>query len=245
MLREYVADLHIHTSLSPCADLSMSPRAIVETAQSKGIDMIAICDHNSCENVEATVRAANGCDLKVLPGMEVTSEEEVHIVALFENSKDAFSLQNVIYDHLHGENDERAFGSQVVVNEFSEILDFNKKLLIGATDLSINEVVNYVHRFAGLAIAAHIDREGFGILGQIGFIPEDLQLDALEISCKITVEEAKKEFNAYSKYLFFSSSDAHFLDQIGQSTTRFLLQELCMNEIKKALRREDGRMIMN
>lgn len=245
MFTEYVADLHVHTCLSPCGDLSMSPRDIVETARSKGIDMIAICDHNTCENIEAVTRAAWGRSLKVLPGMEVTSEEEVHIVALFENLADVLALQSVIYAHLHGENDEKVFGLQVVVNEFSEVLGFNKKLLIGATDLSIEEVVNAIHRFNGLAIAAHVDREGFGIIGQVGFIPQDVQLDALEISSQMTIEEAKKEFYAYSHYPFISSSDAHFLEHIGQSTTRFLLQNLSLAELKKALRGDDGRTILN
>jgi hypothetical protein len=223
----------------------MSPRGIVETARNKGIDIIAICDHNSCENVDAVMRAAVGKDLKVLPGMEVTSEEEVHIIALFEDLKDALALQGVVYAHLHGENDEEAFGMQVVVNELSEVLGFNKKLLIGATDLSITAIVHYIHRFAGLAIAAHIDREGFGIIGQLGFIPKDLPLDALEISARMSIDEAKKEFAAYSNYPFIMSSDAHFLEHIGQSTTRFILQEPSLDEIKKALRRESGRMIVN
>ncbi|MDZ7289058.1 MAG: PHP domain-containing protein [candidate division KSB1 bacterium] len=244
MLREYVADLHIHTCLSPCGDLDMSPRDIVRTARSRGIDMIAICDHNTAENIEAVMRAARGHELAVLPGMEVTSQEEVHILALFENLADALTLQSVIYAHLPGENDEEAFGLQVVVNEFSEVLSFNRKLLIGATDLSISAVVAAIHRFGGLAVAAHIDREGFGIIGQIGFIPKDLQLDALEISPRMTVEEARKKFEVYSDYTFISSSDAHFIEHIGQSTTRFMLTEPSLGEIKKALRREDGRMII-
>jgi predicted metal-dependent phosphoesterase TrpH len=245
MLREFVADLHVHTCLSPCGDLDLSPRAIVETAQNKGIDMIAICDHNTCENVEAVTRAASGRGLKVLAGMEVTSEEEVHIVALFENVNDALTLQSVIYDHLHGENDENVFGLQVVVNEFSEVLGFNEKLLIGATDLSIDRVVEYIHRFNGLAIAAHIDREGFGIIGQMGFIPDSVQLDALEISSKMPIQEAKNQFKIYSHYPFISSSDAHLLEEIGQSTTRVLSHDLSFIEFKKSLRGENGRLILN
>lgn len=244
-MKRYVADLHVHTCLSPCGDLQMSPRKIVETALSKNIDIIAICDHNSCENVKAVMRAAAGGGLRVLPGMEVTSQEEVHIVALFENLADALTLQEVIYDHLHGENDEQAFGMQVVVNEFSEVMGFNKKLLIGAADLSINQLVSYIHRYAGLAIASHIDREGFGIIGQLGFIPKDVALDALEVSPRMAIKEAEREFRAYSDYVFISSSDAHSLEQIGRGTTRFLLQNPHVSEIKKALRGEDGRMIIH
>jgi PHP family Zn ribbon phosphoesterase len=244
-MKRYVADLHVHTCLSPCGDLQMSPRKIVETALSRDIDIIAICDHNSCENVMAVMRAAAGGDLTVLPGMEVTSQEEVHLVALFENLEDALALQKLIYDHLQGENNQEAFGMQVVVNEFSEVLGFNKKLLIGAADLSINELVSSIHRHAGLAIASHIDREGFGIIGQLGYIPKDVSLDALEVSPRMAVARAQREFSEYSGYAFISSSDAHFLEQIGRGTTSFFLQGPHLSEIKKALRREDGRMIIH
>lgn len=242
-MKRYVADLHIHTCLSPCGDLQMSPGKIVETAVSRGIDIIAICDHNTCENVMAVTRAAVGKKLCVLPGMEVTSREEVHIVALFENFEAALALQSVIYKHLQGENDEAAFGMQVVVNEFSEVLGFNKKLLFGATELSIEAVVEYIHRYGGLAIAAHIDREGFGIIGQLGFIPKDVSLDALEVSPRMGLEKAKQEFEIYSDYTFITSSDAHSLGEIGLGTTRFFLQNPHLSEIKKALRREGDRMV--
>jgi len=244
-MKRYVADLHVHTCLSPCGDLEMSPGKIVQTALSKDIDIIAICDHNSCENASAVMRAAVGRDLRVLPGMEVTSKEEVHVVALFENLADTLAMQGVIYDHLSGENDEGAFGMQVVVNEFSEVLGFNKKLLIGAADLSIDEVVRYIHRYAGLAIAAHIDRQGFGIIGQLGYIPEDLPFDALELSSRTPLERARKDYGHLSDYTFISSSDAHYLEQIGRGTTRFLLEDPHVSEIRKALRRAEGRMVIH
>ncbi|KPL19532.1 MAG: hypothetical protein AMJ92_02740 [candidate division Zixibacteria bacterium SM23_81] len=244
-MKRYVADLHVHTCLSPCGDLQMSPRKIVETALKKDIDIIAICDHNSCENVIAVMRAAVGRDLRVLPGMEVTSQEEVHIIALFENLEDALAMQSVVYAHLSGENDEEAFGMQVVVNEFSEVLDFNKRLLIGAADLSIDDVVRYIHHHAGLAIAAHIDREGFGIIGQLGFIPENLAFDALEISPRSPLDGRREEFDRLSNYALISSSDAHHLEQIGQGTTGFLLKGPYLSEIEKALRGVEGRMVIH
>jgi PHP family Zn ribbon phosphoesterase len=242
-MRTFVADLHVHTCLSPCGDTDMSPRKIVETACLRGIEIVAICDHNSCENVAAVIRAARRKGLKILPGMEITSVEEVHIVALFENLDEALALQLVIYEHLSGENDRRVFGPQVVVNEFDEILRFNQKLLIGATDLAIGDVVDHIHRLGGLAIAAHIDREGFGIIGQLGFIPGNIPLDALEVSSRLNSEQAAREFASYADYPFVTASDAHRPEQIGCGTTRFLLEKPSLGEIKKALREEGGRRI--
>jgi hypothetical protein len=183
MTVEFIADLHIHTCLSPCAELSMTPRDIVERAASLGINIIAVCDHNSAENVAVTRALAGAKGITVIPAMEICSSEEVHVLGFFGLLEDALRMQETVYDHLQpGENDEETFGMQVVVNDVNEVLEFNRRLLIGATDLSVNKVVDFIHRFGGLAVASHIDRDGFGIVGQLGFIPAELRFDALEIS---------------------------------------------------------------
>lgn len=243
MLKTLRADLHTHTCLSPCADLKMSPMAIAEQAKIKEIDILGICDHNSAENVPALIKAARKFKICVLPGMEVTSQEEVHILALFDELEPALKLQKIIYDNLPGENDEEAFGMQVVVNEDGEVLRFNKKLLIGASTLTLEEVVETIHSLNGLAIAAHVDREGFSIIGQLGFIPDNLRLDALEFSSLISYEEASKKFNP--SYPLICSSDAHFLDEIGKCFTSFYIKEGTTAEIKKAFLNEKGRKIIH
>jgi predicted metal-dependent phosphoesterase TrpH len=243
MLKTMKADLHIHTCLSPCADLRMSPKAIAEQAKIKEIDILGICDHNSAENVPALIKAAQKYEISVLPGLEITSQEEVHILALFDHPEPAFELQNLIYDNLHGENDDEAFGMQVVVNEEGEVLHFNKKLLIGASTLTINEVVEAIHSFDGLAIAAHIDREGFSLVGQLGFIPPDLNLDALEYSSHSSREKIEEKFHPVLPLT--CSSDAHFIEDIGSGTTSFSILEATTQEIKKAFLNQEGRKIIN
>lgn len=245
MLREFRADLHIHTCLSPCGDLQMSPAAIVKEAADKGINLIAVCDHNSAENAGAVIEASTGKGIAVLPGIEVTSKEEVHVCALFDRIDKAIKLQTLVFDHLEGKNDEAVFGMQVVVDAEGIILRSNKKLLIGATSLSVDEIVNAIHALGGLAIAAHIDREGFGIIGQLGFIPPRLGLDALEISPRVSYEKARTSFSEYTHYPFLCSSDAHYLDDIGQGTTSFLLEEPSFEEMKMALKGEEGRRIIS
>jgi PHP family Zn ribbon phosphoesterase len=243
MLRPFKADLHIHTCLSPCTELDMSPKKILFAAKKKGIDILGICDHNSTENSLAMMNASEKTDIHVIPGMEVTSQEEVHVLALFDDIKNALKLQEYVYSNLPGKNDQEAFGMQVIVNEKQEVLGFNDKLLIGATTIPLEKVLKLIHSFDGVTIASHIDRESFSIIGQLGFIPENLELDALEISPRITYEEARKKFKDH--YPIISSSDAHYPDDIGKSFTPFLLEDGTVAEIKKALKNEDGRKMIH
>jgi PHP family Zn ribbon phosphoesterase len=242
MLKEYKADLHIHTCLSPCADLHMNPVEIIRTATETGLDIIAITDHNSSENVISTVNAAANSGLTVLAGMEVTTSEEVHIVALFNDITSLTEFQGIVYKNLQpGENDESKFGEQVVVNENNEVLCFNKRLLIGATVLNASSIVSIIHRLGGISIASHIDREAFGIISQLGFIPNDLKFDALEISPKTDREKAGQLFKDYRSYTWISSSDAHYLKDIGKRKTHFFMNEPTISEISRALHGTGGR----
>lgn len=237
------ADLHIHTCLSPCGELGMSPRRIVETAIRKKIDLIAICDHNSAENVSAVIEVSRETNLTVIPGIEIMSKEEVHIIGLFDSPKDVTAVQELVYSQLEGKNDERVFGEQVVVDAEGNILDFNQKLLIGATNLSTDNIVKAIHNQNGLAIAAHIDREGFGIIGQLGFIPPGLDLDALEVSSKVKMNDVRTTFLEYGEFPFLQSSDAHRLDDIGNGSTSLSMESASLDELKMALNEEQGRRI--
>jgi len=243
MLRAVKTDLHIHTCLSPCGELSMSPQGIAQKAKEQSIEIIGICDHNSAENVPALIEAGKKLALQVIPGIEVTTKEEVHLLALFSQIEAALALQAKIYESLPGENNPDLYGWQVVVNESGEVLDFNPHLLIGATTLSLEETINLIHELGGLAIASHIDREGFSLIGQLGFIPSGLPLDALEVSPRLPLEAARKKFAG--PYPLITSSDAHDLKEIGAATTAFLLAEPSLEEISLALRSEGGRRILN
>ncbi len=237
MMGKVRADLHVHTCLSPCGDDQMRATAIVEQAGKAGLDMIGICDHNSAENVSAVMSAGARTGLAVIPGMEVTSREEVHILGLFGATEGLMDLQNVVYENLPGENDQEAFGSQLVIDETDCVVGTNNKLLIGATTLSVEQVVGAIHQFGGLAIASHIDRERFGIIGQLGFIPEGLGLDAVEVS-----NASLREWD-YA-YPVVASSDAHYLEDVGRNSTCFVVEEASFDEIARALNFEGGRRII-
>jgi len=222
----------------------MRPRALVNQAKAMGLDMIAICDHNSAENTAAFISAGDARGLKVLPGMEVTSKEEIHLIALFDAQENCVALQNLIYQNLPGENVEEVFGPQTVVNEKDETVGVNRRMLIGATLLPFEQIVSMVHSLEGVAIASHIDRQAFSLVGQLGFIPEGIPLDGLEISPRTSKQEAKNRFHSYQHYSFVWFSDAHYLEDIGKSTTPFLLEETTSKEVKMALHGEEGRRVV-
>jgi len=222
----------------------MSPAAIVRTAIERAIDIIAITDHNSAENIISAQKAAERKNITVLAGMEITSSEEAHILALLNGTEGIHKLQDMVYKKLQpGENNEKLFGEQVVVNENDEVLAFNKKLLIGATALSAQDIVETIHSLGGLAVASHVDRDAFSIISQLGFIPEDLHFDALEISPNTNKEAAELSFSGYRFLPWVSSSDAHWLRDMGRRTTVFYMHEPKIEEMRLALKSVEGRSV--
>lgn len=219
----------------------MVPTAIVRQAKSVGLDAIAVCDHNSVANALSVARVGERESLAVIPGIEITSREEVHILGLFGSARDLDDIQRLVDANLVGENDEEAFGLQVVVDEWDEPTAIETKLLIGATALRLEEVVDAIHGCGGLAIAAHIDREGFGLVGQLGFIPPRLHLDALEVSARVSHQEW---VDKWPDFPVITSSDAHCLVDIGKSSTSFLAAAASLEEIGRAIARENGRKVV-
>ena len=244
MLKVFNCDLHIHTCLSPCAELDMHPKALVDKALATGLNVIAICDHNSSENVPYVIKASQGKNIKIFPGMEITTSEEVHFLALFDSMSDLAKLQEFVYLHLPGINDEERFGIQAIVNEDGEVEGLSDKLLIGATDVPLNDLLNYVHQQNGLAIASHIDRESFSVLSQLGFIDESINFDALEITPLTGFQKARERYRELNNYSFIISSDAHFLKDVGKTMSKIMLAEPTMAELKMAFERQNGRHIV-
>ncbi len=222
----------------------MSPLRIVRRSKKLKLDIIGICDHNSAENTGAAMHAAQHTPVTVLPGMEIASAEEVHVIALFEKTDDVLAMQGFVYQHLpNTRNDPHLFGEQVIANEFDDVLGFQERLLMTATDIPLHTLVHKVHKYNGIAIASHVDRPSFGLYGQLGFVPPDLKLDAMELSPHTSYEQAITQFPDITQFPVISSSDAHYLDDIGKNGTLFWLAEPTFSEIQKALKKEDGRKI--
>jgi predicted metal-dependent phosphoesterase TrpH len=243
MLRVYRCDFHVHTCLSPCGDLDMYPSAVIEKAITENLDIIAICDHNASENIQFVMRAAEGKPLVILPGMEITSSEEVHLLALFDKLDDLNKIQDIVYAHLSGMNREEIFGCQAIINDLDEVEGFNDRFLLGATRLTLQDIIHHIHRIGGLAIASHIDRESFSVIGQLGFIDPDIPFDALEITHKMGIRKARLTYPELARYPFIESSDAHFIRDIGQGKTDILLENGTIEELKMAFAQQGGRYI--
>jgi len=221
----------------------MAPPMVVRRALEAGLDLIAICDHNSAENVGSVRGAAEGTGLAVIPGMEIASREEVHVVGLFEDDSCARSAQEVVYRHLSGENNPDIFGEQLVMDAQGKVLRYHPKLLIGATDLALGEVVQAIHEAGGMAIAAHIDRPSFSLISQLGFVPEGLGLDGIAVHAASASKS--EDLPALPKGLgVLRSSDAHRLEDIGTRRTRLLMKQATYGELRMALKSAEGRRII-
>jgi 3',5'-nucleoside bisphosphate phosphatase len=243
MLRVFRCDLHVHTCLSPCAELDMYPRMLVDKCVAAKLDLIAITDHNASENVAHVLKASAGLPIKVLPGMEVSSREEVHLLSIFDRLEDLETLQTLVYDHLPGKNDESIFGCQPIVNEEDDVEGMNERLLIGATQLPLERLIAAIHDLGGLAIASHIDRESYSVISQLGFIAPDAPFDALEISHALGLRQARRDYPNLSSFAFIESSDAHFTRDIGRGFTEIMLGEGAVSELKMAFKKVGGRCI--
>ena len=240
-MKKFQAELHIHTVLSPCAGVEMIPPLIVRKAVELGLNLIAITDHNAGDNVSAVVEAARDEDLTVLPGMELQTEEEVHCLCLFDTLEQLEELQTLVDRALPPiQNNVEFFGEQFVVNSTGEFIRRKEQLLITSAKLSIEEAFQAVQDLGGLFIPAHVNRQAFGLMYHLGFIPTDLDLTALEISRHITPEQARLDYPQLLQYPLIQSGDVHFLDDF-LGINQFILLEPTISELKKAFKGDEDR----
>ncbi len=245
-MKAFRADLHIHTVLSPCGSLEMSPEQIIKSAIEKGLDIIGIADHNSTRQSRIIKEYGKQNDVFVLCGAEVNTKEEVHCLAFFETENQLDEFQNYLDQHLpYIQNKPELFGDQVWVDLEGNILGEEDRLLIVGIDQSIDEVAGKVEALDGIFIPAHVDRPRYSISSQLGFISPDLKVSALEVSRVSHLQEVLKKYSWIKDYPVLTNSDAHVPEDIGAGYSTFLLEELSFKEIKKALYNEDGRKILN
>lgn len=205
-------DIHIHSALSPCGDNDMTPNNIVNMALLKGLDVIAVADHNTCRNVKSVMKVAQD-RLLVIPAMEIETSEEVHMLTLFPELSMAEEMERILIEKSNPvKNRPEIFGNQYIMNEYDEIIGEEERLLVTATGLDIYEVVRQAQGLGGVAIPAHIDRSSYSVLSNLGFIPPDLKIGTVEI----TPKNREKMQNEYDEFEVISNSDAHYLWDISE-----------------------------
>ncbi|NPV39484.1 MAG: PHP domain-containing protein [Brevinematales bacterium] len=231
------ADLHIHSCLSPCGSLEMSPKRIVEEALSRGLDIVALTDHNSALNCPAFFSYARRKGILPLCGLEVASREEVHILGLFESPEEALSVGEWVYESLSPLSfDPEKYGDQVYVDEDEVVLGEVERYLGQACGYSLEEIVRAIHERGGLAIPSHIDRPGSGLLDNLGFLlaPEETGFDAIELSKSYWL--SPYPIANMEGYPCVASSDAHYPEGIGCLVTVLEMEEKSWEGFCEALK---------
>lgn len=235
-MSQYAYDLHIHTCLSPCGDALMTPPNIVNMAYIKGLDIIAITDHNTTKNAAAVIRAAKDVPLTVIPGMEITTSEEIHVVCIFPDEDMAEKASEEVYKHLPPiENRPEYFGEQILMDENEDYLGTLPLLLSNATDISIDELPEMMHRFGGFCWPAHIDRPANSLLSVFGMLPDEPAFPVLEVrDPKNFFADAKNEIYLMN-HRILKNSDAHCLIDISEREHFLELQEPSFYGLKAEL----------
>jgi len=224
---EYFADLHIHSCLSPCGDDDMTPCNIAGMAKLKGLDIIAVTDHNTARNLPAVQAVCQAYGLLLLPGMEITTREEVHLLGYFPTVEAALAFSNMLREHLpNKKNKPGFFGNQRVMNSDDEQIDEEEALLIGATDFPLSEAARQVEAFGGVPVPAHINRGEHGLLVNLGFMPEDRFYPTVEVWRALPCDE-----KALRGRHVLHSSDAHYLGDIQEREHALRLRRASVEEL--------------
>ncbi|MBE7048039.1 MAG: PHP domain-containing protein [Ruminococcaceae bacterium] len=234
---QIACDLHIHSALSPCGDMDMTPNNIVNMAVLNGLSMIALTDHNTVGNVRSVMTCAEQANLCVVPGMEVETVEEAHFVCLFPTITKAEDFETYIRPYfLPIENRRDIFGEQAYMNEKDEIIGYESQLLTTALTCSVYDVVPQVRSLGGLIMPAHVDKDAYSIISNLGVVPEDLNFSTLEISKNSTREQVLEQWPYLEQYRLLTSSDAHYLWDIYERQNLLTLEEVsgaCLIETLK------------
>jgi PHP family Zn ribbon phosphoesterase len=244
-MNTYRADLHIHTVLSPCGDLEMSPGSIVKQAAEKGLDMIAVTDHNHTGHALLTRELGARRGIWVVYGAEITTREEVHCLTFFDTDEQLRTFQQELDRNIvQIAHDSSMLGYQVVVDEQDQIVKEIAHSLYAALNWSIEEAADVVHDLGGLFVPAHVDRLTNGLYAQLGLFPEELDADAVEISRHTSPKEAKRAHPELEGYSLLHNSDAHYRDDIGRAGNRYVMKNRSFKELRMALKGEDGRAVL-
>ena len=245
-MRWFTADLHLHTVLSPCGGLEMSPRDLARRIKDCGIDWMAITDHNSLANCPAYEAAARKEGIAFTWGVEIQSSEEIHILAYFDIPAQAQAFDRELYDSLLPlDNDPEFFGDQVIIDENENILGMEQRALVNSSAWDLNTLVERVSAFGGCCVPAHVDADVNSLLSQLGFVPAEPEFPLLGITAKANPEALVRLHPTLAGKQFLRSSDAHYLSDVGSGTSRILARGATAAElVLAALGAEDRKILI-
>lgn len=229
-------DLHLHSCLSPCGDDDMTPANIVGMASVKGLDVIALTDHNSCKNCPAAMAHGENYGVIVIPGMELCTAEEVHVICLFPALEDALDFDGYVYEHMIPvKNNEKIFGKQQIMNGNDEVIGTVENLLINAADIPFDEVLPLVASYHGIAYPAHVDKSSTSLLSNLGFVPPDSTFTCAEVHDLKRLHRIQQEHPYFLQCNIISSSDAHYLEDIREPEYQIFPETKSVPDILRAV----------
>ena len=237
---KYYYDLHMHSCLSPCGDMDMTPNNIVGMSKLLGLNIIALTDHNSVLNCEAVIKLAKENDILAIAGMELTTMEEIHVVCLFPTFEKALLFNDYVKEHqMQIKNRADIYGRQVVLNENDEEIAEVENLLILATDISVMNVRELVESYGGVCYPAHINRDSMSILSVLGEIPIECGFKTVEVSSSGNIDMLKAMHPILSDMLIVRDSDAHYLENMKDAQNYFELDTLTAENVLSILKNEN------
>ncbi len=234
----YACDLHIHSCLSPCGDNDMTPNNLVNMAALSGCEVIALTDHNTCRNTPAAVKAGEGIGLLVVPGMELCTAEESHVVCLFETVEGAMAFDSHIYKNMpHIKNRAEIFGEQRLLDENDELLGLEDNLLLVSSFIGVNEVFALAAEYGGVAFPAHVDRDSYSVLASLGSIPPEAGFTAAEVTRDCDLDRLRDQAPELRDLLILRDSDSHYLETLADPPGRIELAEKSARAVVETIRR--------
>ncbi len=231
-------DMHIHSCLSPCGDDDMTPGNIVGMASLLGLDALALTDHNTTKNCPAFLHMAEQFGLVAIPGMELTTSEEVHVLCYFETLDDALAFDRYVEGRiLPVPNNPQFFGNQIMIDKEDNPCGTFDTLLISATSISFDQVYDLVKEYHGIMVPAHLDKSSTSLLSNLGMIPDDAKFRIAELKHPERYEELKQQHPYLEKCHILSSSDAHRLDALNEPKHFIHAEEKSVKAVFEAFRR--------
>jgi hypothetical protein len=229
-------DLHLHSCLSPCGDMDMTPNNLVNMAALLGLQVIALTDHNTCLNCEAAMKVGDAVGVLVIPGMELTTAEDIHAVCLFPTLEKALAFSAYVDEHrIKVKNKAEIYGRQVIMNEDDEEIGEIEHLLLPASFIGIAEAYRAAQEHGGICYPAHIDRDSLSILSVLGEIDPYCGFRTAELADISKLDELRKQHPILDSMNIVTCSDAHYLENMRDAANTIDIPELTREAVLAVL----------